>query len=221
MKKSKPRRRTRRRRSTDPFFQKETKKETPFFETGAAKEFSPAKGLNLSGKGSPGKAVNFGNGQGVQLRGRTDADYANNGWSLVNENLARGSGCEGCNDRQCVQYSATVRSTFQVATNVTLPSMSDYSHLSECQQQRIRNAINNVLAPHEQQHVAAFRTYNGTVDTPISLMACRNQLATLVRSRADTTHRSVETPRRASAQGASDALDPFVVNVDLNCDSQK
>ncbi len=217
MKKSRPRRRPRRRHSTDHFFRKEAGKESPFFEVGAMRAVSRGSALSLNGKGRPGKAVNFGSGQGVQLRGLTSADYANNGWSLINENLARGSGCEGCNDRQCEQYSATVRSTFQVATNVSLPNMSEYSHMSECQQQRIRNAINNVLAPHEQQHVAAFRTYNGTVETPIALTACRNQLATLVRSRADSTHLSVERPRRASAQGASDALDPFVVNVDLNC----
>ena len=215
MKKSKPRRRARRSHSADLFFQKEAGKESPFFEVSSAKEFRPGSGLGLSGKGTSGKAVNFGGG--VQLRGRTNADYSNNGWSLVNENLSRGSGCEGCNDRQCIEYTATVRSTFQVATNVTLPDMSSYSSYSECQQQRIRDAINNTLSPHEQQHVAAFETYNGTVDTPITLMGCRSGLQSRVARQAAATHLGVERPRRATTQAASDALDPFVVNVDLNC----
>jgi hypothetical protein len=104
-----------------------------------------------------------------------------------------------------------------VSTTVTLPNMSDYADYTACQQRRIRDAINNQLAPHEQQHVAAFRTYNGTVDTPIAMTGCRSELEGRVASRAAEIHLGVEGPRRASAQAASDALDPFVINPDLNC----
>ncbi len=186
----------------------------PFFGIGIATNKME---IPNRGKHPAHKAVNFGNVTPVQLRGRTDADYSNNRWALVNEGGRQGSGCEGCTGRQCVDYSATVRSTFQVATTVTLPSMSDYAGYSACQRQRIQDAITNVLAPHEQQHVAAFRTYNGSVDSPITMVGCRSSLEDRVASRADETHRGVEGPRRASAQAASDALDPFVVNVDLNC----
>jgi hypothetical protein len=208
-----------RRRPPTPFSPKEGSKEAPFFEVGPASSplFDGGKTLGLSGKGRPGTTVNFGNGTPVQLRGRTDADYSNNRWSLVDESGRQGSGCEGCSGRQCVEYSATVRSTFQVATNVTLPNIADYSSYSACQQQRIRDAINNELAPHEQLHVAAFQTYNGSVDTPITITGCRDRLANLAQERAVATHLGVERPRRASAQAASDALDPFVVNVDMNC----
>jgi hypothetical protein len=95
--------------------------------------------------------------------------------------------------------------------------MADYADYTPCQQRRIRDAINNELAPHEQQHVAAFRTYNGTVDTPIAMTGCRSELEGQVAAQAEEIHRGVEGPRRSSAQAASDALDPFVINPDLNC----
>jgi hypothetical protein len=55
---------------------------------------------------------------------------------------------------------------------VTLPSVHDFPDLTACQRQRVRDAISNVLAPHEQRHVGAFRTYNGTVRTPFSITLC-------------------------------------------------
>lgn len=184
----------------------------PFFSVPVKGSF----GLGLSGKGpSPAKAVNFGGP--VELRGLTEADFSNNSWALTRERGRQGSGCEGCAESDCVQYSATVRSTFRVGTTVTLPNMADYADYTACQQRRIREAINNQLAPHEQQHVAAFRTYNGTVDTPIAMTGCRSALSDQVAARADELHRGVESPRRAAAQAASDALDPFVITPDLNC----
>ncbi len=197
------------------FFQNGTERNTPFFEVG--QKMAPHRDLGLSGRGNPGNAVNFGDVSPVQLRGRTNADFSNNRWALVNERGVQGAGCEGCTGGHCVQYSATVRSTFQVATTVALPNIADYSSYTTCQQQRIREAITNVLAPHEQEHVRAFRSYNGTVNTPISMTGCRSALEGMVASRAEAIHLGVEAPRRASAQAASDALDPFVVNVDLNC----
>jgi hypothetical protein len=171
----------------------------------------------LTGKGPAGTVTHFGDVAPVQLRGRTSADFSNNQWSLINERGERGAGCNGCGGAACVAYSATLHSTFQVTTVVTLPNVSDYSGYSECQQQRIQDAINNVLTPHEQEHVAAFNTYNGSVDTPISATGCRSTLPGQVQRLAETGHLTVERPRRAAAQATSDALDPFVVNVDLNC----
>ncbi len=171
--------------------------------------------LSLSGHGPSTKAVNYGGP--VELRGLTEADYSNNRWALANERGRPGTGCEACTGADCVQYSAVVRSTFRVATTVTLPNMSDYADYTACQRRRIRDAINNQLAPHEQQHVAAFRAYNGTVDTPISMTGCRSDLEANVAAQAEGIHRGVEGPRRASVQAASDALDPFVITPDLNC----
>ncbi|HFA48328.1 MAG TPA: hypothetical protein ENJ95_04835 [Bacteroidetes bacterium] len=214
MKKSTSRRtraRRRRKQSTDSFFQKKTKKEAPFFEIGHAG------GTATSGKGRPSTAVNFGHLGPVKLKGKTKADYSNNGWKATEEKLKKGTGCEGCKPKKCTEYTGVLVSTFKVSTRVSLPRMSDYQAYSACQKKRIKAAIDDVLAPHEQQHVQAFKTYDGTVKTPFSMTACRKKLKNIAVAKFTDMHEKTEAPRRAAAQAASDALDPFVVNVDLKC----
>ena len=101
-----------------------------------------------------------------------------------------------------------------MTTTVTLPRAADFRRLTRCQRERVQDAIDNVLAPHEQEHVDAFETYNGTTEQPFDLTLCRNQLSGAVRRMA----RAEEGPRRAAAKAASAALDPFNFNVDLDCE---
>jgi hypothetical protein len=101
-----------------------------------------------------------------------------------------------------------------VRTTVTLPSVSDFPNLTQCQRARVQDAITNVLAPHEQEHVTAFHTYDGTVTTPFDLTLCRADFD----ARIQALHDGIESGRRASAQAANDALDPFEFEVDLNCE---
>ncbi len=110
----------------------------------------------------------------------------------------------------------TLESTFSVKTSVTLPRVSNFPHLTPCQQERVQDAIDNVLAPHEQQHVDAFHTYDGTVSTPFDLMLCRASF----NARIQAMHNSLDQSRRAAAQSASDVLDPFLFDVDLDCKEQ-
>jgi len=123
------------------------------------------------------------------------------------------TGCDNCADSECVHVTGILESTFRVATTVTLPSVSDFPDLTPCQRQRVRDGITNVLAPHEQQHVAAFRTYNGTVATPFDLTVCRTEFD----ARMQDLHDSNDSPRQSAARAASDALDPFQFDVDLDC----
>jgi hypothetical protein len=148
----------------------------------------------------------------VTLRGRTDATFSNS-FRTINVRTVAATGCDNCAASECVHVTGTLESTFRVATNVTLPSVSDFPDLTACQRQRVRDGINNVLAPHEQQHVAAFRTYNGTVRTPFDLTICRTDFDGAIQQ----LHDGVESARRSSAQAASDALDPFEFDVDLDC----
>jgi hypothetical protein len=150
---------------------------------------------------------------GVSLQGRTDATYSS---SFLTRHMrtSAATGCDTCDDSECVHVTGTLVSTFRVTTTVTLPSVSDFPDLTACQRQRVRDGINNVLAPHEQQHVTAFRTYNGVVRTPIDLTICRTDLDSSVQA----LHDSIEGPRQSAAQAASDALDPFVFDVDLDCE---
>lgn len=149
----------------------------------------------------------------VTLRGRTDASFSSS-FRTRNVRTRAATGCDNCADSDCVHVTGTLESTFSVTTRVTLPSVSDFPDLTACQRRRVRDGITNVLAPHEQQHVAAFRAYNGTVRTPFDLTICRDD----VDARIQEQHDSVESPRQAAAQAASDALDPFEFEVDLDCE---
>jgi hypothetical protein len=103
--------------------------------------------------------------------------------------------------------------TYSVATTVTLPSVNDFPNLTRCQRQRVQDAIDNVLAPHEQQHVAAYNTYNGTTSRNFDLTLCRSQFDATIRG----MFKAEERARLSAAKAASAALDPFHFDVDLNC----
>jgi hypothetical protein len=162
----------------------------------------------ISGEGAPAHATAF----GLALRGRTDANFSNS-FATENAQAARARDCSGCGGNDCIRATGTLVSTFQVATTVTLPSVDDFPDLTPCQRERVQSAITNVLAPHEQQHVAAFQTYNGTVRTAFNLKLCRADFD----ARIQSLHDGIAAARRASAQAASDALDPFNFEVDINC----
>ena len=80
----------------------------------------------------------------------------------------------------------------------------------------MRDAINNKIKPHEAQHVAAFETYNGAVKLPINFTGCKADLAAHVQS----IHDADAAAREATARRKSAALDPFHVNVDLDCQDE-
>jgi hypothetical protein len=163
----------------------------------------------VSGEGPESHSVAY----GLTLRGRTDATFSSS-FRTLNVRTTPGKGCDGCSGADCVHVTGTLESTFRVATQVTLPSVADFPDLTACQRQRVRDAITNVLAPHEQQHVTAFRTYNGVTRTPFDITLCRTNFDARIQGMHDTA----ESTRQASAQAASDALDPFEFEVDLDCE---
>jgi hypothetical protein len=150
----------------------------------------------------------------VTLRGRTDARFSSS-FSTEDVVTTAGRGCSGCAAGDCVHVRGTLASTYTVSTNVTLPSVNDFPGLTPCQRQRVQDGISNVLAPHEQQHVSAFNTYNGTTRQPFDMTICRGAFDAAMQSR----HNSEQRARQAGAQALSDALDnpPFQFDVDLNC----
>jgi len=162
----------------------------------------------ISGEGMTTQATAY----GLALRGRTDASFSND-FSTEDGQTRPATGCTGCGGGECIRATGTLVSTFQVATTVTLPSVDDFPGLTPCQRDRVQNGITNVLAPHEQQHVAVFQTYNGTVRTPFNLKLCQDELD----ARIQSLHDGIAASRQARAQARSDALDPFNFDVDLNC----
>lgn len=168
----------------------------------------------LEGEGEPVHEVAFNRAGPLRLHGRTDATYDGGAYRTENVTLAAGSGCAGCGGRQCVHVTGTLVATYSVQTRVTLPSVSDFPDLTPCQQRRVQDAINNVLAPHEQDHVRAFEGYNGVTRRAFDLTLCRSQFAAAIQQMFEAEERA----RRAAAQAASDALDPFNFDVDLDCE---
>ena len=148
----------------------------------------------------------------VQFRGQTDADFDDGVGST--QNLARtpAENCVNCAENDCWHYTGQLVINYSVTTSVTLPDVPE--GLTECQHQRVRTAIDDILAPHEQEHVAAFNQYNGTVSLPIDYTGCSDGIQEFVQNLHDQNAAS----REATVVAASDALDPFHITVDLDCE---
>jgi hypothetical protein len=153
-------------------------------------------------------------GTSIRLRGRTDSGDFTYSSSTENIRAVRGTGCTGCGSGDCLRVTGTLIVTYSIQPTVTLPSLSDYPNLTQCQQRRVQNAIQNVLAPHEQQHVAAFRTYAGTTRRNFDLTICRSEWN---ESTIDAMVKPEQAARQSAAIAASNALDPFFFDVDLDC----
>jgi hypothetical protein len=155
-------------------------------------------------------------GGSIRLEGRTDANFRSN-YRTRGVQVERATGCEGCPDNECIHVTGTLVATYSVTTRVTLPSADDYPDLTPCQRRRVQNAIDNVLAPHEQEHVRAFRQYNGITRRQFDLTLCRSAFDSAISAMFDAE----EEQRRRAARAASDALDPFHFDVDLDCEDEQ
>ena len=178
-----------------------------------SQETVPATLAPLTGRGVPSQ--HRVNASSVELRGETRADYDGGAFETQNVRVSAAETCDSCSDGDpCVRVRGVLVARYHVTTTVTLPSVGDFPDLTPCQRARVQNAIDNVLAPHEQEHVRAFRQYNGVTRTPFDLTICRSQFDSSIREMFENQERQ----RRASAQAASDALDPFSFTVDLDCE---
>lgn len=169
--------------------------------------------LQTSGKGDPSR--DSAKASTVRLEGRTDADYDGGSFATQNVRVSAAQGCEACGDGDpCIRARGTLVARYHVTTTVTLPSADDFPDLTPCQRARVQRAIDTVLAPHEQEHVRAFRRYNGVTRTPFDVTLCRSEFDATIRSLFDDQ----EAARRQEAQDASDRLDPFHFDVDIDCE---
>jgi len=174
--------------------------------------------LALSGTQSrKTRTTAFGNGTTVRLEGETDGNFDGGSSQIVNRRVQRATGCENCDSDSCLRVTGTLVLTYHVTTTVTLPSVNDFPDLTECQRRRVQDAIDNILAPHEQEHVRAFETYNGTSRHPFDLKVCSAEEASAA---LQEMHDTDAATRESSAQALSDALDPFHFDVDLDCEDE-
>lgn len=171
--------------------------------------------VHTSGQGEPAHDVAY--NTSLRLEGRTDATFDGGNFHTERVRVTSTTGCEGCTtDDPCIRARGTLVATYSVTTTVTLPSADDFPNLRPCQRRRVQDAIDNVLRPHEQQHVAAFNTYNGTTRRAFDLTLCRSEFDAAIQAMHDTA----AVARQSAAQAASDALDPFHFDVDINCEDQ-
>jgi hypothetical protein len=147
----------------------------------------------------------------VRFTGKTDANFDGGVGQTKNLKAAKAKDCKGCSGNECVTITGTFEITYSVTTNVTLPSVPE--GLTRCQQERVKDAIDNKIAPHEQQHVSAFNTYNGKVQFPINYTGCEGDFQQHLQDINDKDG----IARKAAAKAKSDSLDPFFVDVDLDC----
>ncbi len=164
------------------------------------------------------KTTAYGNATTVRLRGETEPHFDGGTSRIVDRRVRRATGCENCDDDSCLRVTGTLVLTYRVTTTVTLPSVNDFPDLSDCQKRRVQDAIDNVLAPHEQDHVRAFETYNGTTRHPFDIKVCNAEEASAA---LQQIHDSDAETRQNNAQALSDALDPFHFDVDLDCEDEK
>lgn len=148
---------------------------------------------------------------GVSVSGSTSANYSSSGSLSGRPTLA--TDCSGCTGNDCVVVNSTVVSRFRTAPVVSLPPVP--GGLNPCERRTVRAFINGTLNQHEQQHVAAFNTYRGTVSSPISFTGCKADL----QAEVQTIHDNVEVPRRQASDNLSAALDANGANVfNITCE---
>ncbi len=150
----------------------------------------------------------------IRLEGRTTAKFHGGTYKTEAVNFSRDTGCQGCSGKECIRVTGTLVATYVATTTVNLPRVSDYPNLSACQRRQVQDAIDHVLAPHEQEHVDAFHRYDDTTRRPFDLTLCRSRFESTIRAMVDAE----EKARRRSAQDASNRLDPFYFEVELNCE---
>jgi hypothetical protein len=144
-----------------------------------------------------------------RLRGTTRARFTSTS-TTPDLQTEPGTGCKKCKLPNCVHVTGTLVSTFTATTTVTLPTPPRRG-FSECEREQIQNVIDTTLASHEEEHVTAFKEYEGTVETPLDLTLCRSKVPGAVQK----MHNDEERKRRKHAKETSAALDPFNFNFTL------
>ena len=161
-------------------------------------------------KGEPHTTVAYGVGTSLQLEGRTDATFDGGSFNVASLKMKDSDECT-CTEDKCVTATGVIKAKYSVKTRVSLPSVSQYPELTPAQKRRLQNDITNVLAPHEQKHVAAFNKYRGATSTPFNLSLCRSEFDGTIQSMFEAQ----EASRRQAAQAESDSLDPFFFEFEL------
>jgi hypothetical protein len=159
----------------------------------------------------------------IDEKGVTNAVYNKPGFTTKNEKADPANPPKDVKpDDDVVTVTATAVCTFAASVSISLPSVP--SGLSACQAKRVKDAIDNKLAPHEHQHEAAMKTYDGVVEENFTLTGIKRAgITAALTAKAKEIADRLQAERQKAAQDASDKLDqpPFVITVDLDCEDEK
>ena len=178
--------------------------------TDANPEENPAAELYAEGKGTGiENKINYGC-KGIGVEGKTVANY-DHGTYRTKGKTRQGKTCEECSGNDCITFSGNVISVFKANPVVTLPNVP--KNLSVCEQAAVKTFILTTLKKHEQNHVIAFKTYNGKVVTPFVFNGCRKDFDQHVLD----IHNRIDRIRIADANRKSNSFDPFNKKIPCNC----
>ena len=178
----------------------------------ASTDAGPITGGPVQGQATPAEAEANGGCQDLDLQGLTRVQYGG-GFSAPTINYA--------NVGSDVRATGTMTNVYTDSTDVTLPDLP--SGLSDCETDKANSAIQTILAPHENKHVAAYDKYAGQTVHPFSVTlpgmntsAGADALDTAVQPLLQALYDTEKVPRQDKTDKASKALDPFHFNVDCS-----
>lgn len=152
----------------------------------------------------------------ITLHGETLPNFDGGTTKVLDPKVAPAKGCDCPAEDPCMRGTGTLQVTYHVDVTITMPPMPD--GLSQCQQRRVREFLQNVLGPHEREHARRLRTYNGVTKRAFNVTGCgRSGLDTEVGSKLQQMHADEANDRADKADKLSQDIDPFKRKIDLKC----
>jgi Domain of unknown function (DUF4157) len=169
----------------------------------------------ITGVGEPEDFYLEGGCDGLRLHGVTDGTFDGGRFNLVNEVVAKSDSCNCAKGVQCLHVTGTLVTDYSVSVTIAMPSAP--GGLTDCEQAKVQDFLQNVLMPHERDHQTRLMTYNGQTQNPIDITGCgRDEILNKVKA----IQGAENAARKAAARALSAAIDPFQRSVDCS-DCQK
>lgn len=159
-----------------------------------------------------------GNGRSgsITLHGQAEPFFDGGTAKVLSPQVKRAKGCDCPQDEPCMTGSGTLKVTYRADVTITMPDVP--GGLTACQERRVRDFLRTVLGPHEQDHAARLRSYDGTTSRPFTVTACgRQALDEAVNTKIQQMQSDEHDQRSAAAEKKSAAIDPFDRPIDLDC----
>jgi hypothetical protein len=151
----------------------------------------------------------------LSLHGKTDVQFNSKG-DVKNRVEEPGRDCACKRGVPCTHLTGTLVTDYTASVSITMPPMP--GGLTKCEQSQVRAFLVNVLRPHEEDHRAALKSFEGQTRNLVDVTGCgRDDVQAKVQAIGDAERAS----RESAAKAKSAALDPFVRIIDCSeCDKK-